>query len=223
MKKIFIVLLCFYGSLGFAQEVVHNLENFDEIKVSNGLQVSLTKASTSKAVVTGQNREEVEFKVENGVLKIKQSIDNIWKEEDVRIKVYYTQVHKLTAVQNATIKVQNLLKQGDLEMEVQEGAEIYAGIEVNHLTAKALTGGEIDVEGTSNHQDITVRAGGKFYGGNLRSHNTSVDISMGGVADVHASKEVVAKVKAGGVVNVYGDPEVIDKQTVFGGKVISKN
>ncbi|MDT0642701.1 head GIN domain-containing protein [Zunongwangia sp. F363] len=223
MKNLLVVLTLLCGSIGLAQEVVHNLDNFEELKVSNGLQITLSKSNVNKAVVTGENREDVEFEVRNGVLKIKKSIDNIWKDEDVHIKVFYTEIHKLSAVQNATIRIQNPVKQGNLELESQEGAEIHANIEVNQLTAKAVTGGEIDVEGTAGHQEISIRAGGKFYGGNLRSRNTNVDISAGGVADINASKQVVAKVRAGGVVNVYGNPEVIDKQTLFGGKVISKN
>ncbi|MDT0675381.1 head GIN domain-containing protein [Autumnicola musiva] len=223
MKNYALLLMLFCCTYAGAQEVVHNLENFEEIKVYNSLEIILAKADINKAVVTGKNREEVDFNNDNGVLKIKKSIDNIWKNEDVNIKVFYTDVQRLNAIQNATIRVKNPMKQGSLELETQEGAEIYATIEVNQLKAKALTGGEIDVEGTSGHQDVIVRAGGKFYGGTLRSRNTTVEISMGGAADVNASKEVAAKVRAGGVVNVYGNPEVIDQQTLFGGKVVSKN
>ncbi len=57
----------------------------------------------------------------------------------------------------------------------------------------------------------------------FKSAQTSISVSAGGNAEINASVLVDAKVKAGGSIYVYGKPEQINKETLFGGKIIEKN
>ncbi|MDT0685524.1 head GIN domain-containing protein [Autumnicola psychrophila] len=222
MKKITFLFLLLSNIIS-AQEITQELENFSEVKVYNGLEVELIRADTNKAVVDGESKEDVSITAEDGVLKVKMRLDNIWKRDNTRIQIYYSDLKKLNSFQSSVIRVEGKIEQQELELQVQEGSLIFADVDVEDLISKAFTGGEIDVEGKANSQEITVRAGGKFYGRNLKSENVEIEISAGGVGDIYASNKVTAKVRAGGTVNVYGDPQVIDKQTLLGGKIIRKN
>lgn len=218
-----VLMIFFSGSLLGQEEISHQLESFSEVKVYNGLKLTLHYADENKAVVTGQNRGDVQFEVENGILKVKMNLENIWKEDNTKVDLYFTYLKKLDAKQNSSVELSGPYKTENLNLEASEGAEIYANIEVKELNVKSLTGGEIELKGKADAQDVKIRAGGQYYARYLESLNINISISAGGVADINAAEKVDAKVRAGGTVNVYGNPEIIDKDTLFGGKVNRKN
>lgn len=215
--------ILFSGTLLGQEEITHQLESFSEVKVYNGLKLNLHYGDENKAVVTGRNRGDVQFKVENGILKVKMNLDNIWKEDNTKVDLYFKFLKNIDARQNSLVELSDTYKTEELNLEASEGAKIFAEIEVQYLSVKSLTGGEVEVKGKADAQDIKIRAGGQYYARYLESRNINISISAGGVADINASGKVDAKVRAGGTVNVYGNPEIIDKNTLFGGKVNRKN
>lgn len=224
MKNLLLIfLLIFSGTVWSQQEITHELESFSEVKVSNGLKLNLIYADENRAVVTGDNRQDVHFDIEEGILKIRTKLDNIWKENNTEIDLYFTYLRSIDAGQNSTLQISRVYKVDKLSFEASEGAKIYAEIDVNQLQIKSLTGGEIELNGKADFQEVKIRAGGQYYARYLESKDINISISAGGVADINASEKVNAKVRAGGTVNVYGDPEIIDKDTLFGGKVNRKN
>ncbi len=224
MKKLAFLLVMLFSVAISAQNTTHDLDYFRQVKVYNGLKVKLVKAKEARAVVTGESRDEVNFDIDHGILKIRLSINNIFKDNnDTRVVLYYEELEKVDALQNSSVNIEDKIRQDNFDLEVQEGGDITAEINVNNFRAKCITGGEIEVSGKADRQDVTIRAGGQYYAKNLKSDDVDISISAGGVADIFAKKEVNAKVRAGGTVNVYGDPEVIDKNTLLGGEVNRKN
>ncbi|MBZ9730670.1 DUF2807 domain-containing protein [Salegentibacter sp. JZCK2] len=223
MKKYLFAL--FFMSVGMlsAQELTQELGDFTEIKVYNGLEVILKEANQNKATITGENRTDVKFKIDNGILKVRMSIDEILSNDNTQITIQFKKLEKIDARQNASIKIDSILKQEFLHLNASEGADIFADVDLSKLYVDANTGAEIEVEGNTENQEISINTGGKFFAKNLKSTNTEISIKAGGVADITASGLVEAKVRAGGTVNVYGNPKTIDQNTMFGGKVIRKN
>lgn len=223
MKKYVLTLFLLSFAILSAQEVSRDLEDFTEIKVYNGLDVILKEANKNTVVITGKNSTDVKFKIDNGVLKVRMSIDEILDNNDTKITIQFKKIDKIDARQNASIKVDSKLKQEFLYLNASEGADIFSDVNITKLYVDANTGAEIEVEGKTDDQEISINTGGKFFAKNLKSTNTKISIKAGGVADITASGRVEAKVRAGGTVNVYGNPKTIDQNTLFGGKVIRKN
>lgn len=223
MKK-YIFILFFLG-FGFinAQELTQDLEDFNEIKVYNGLDVVLEQANSNKAYITGKNRTDVKFKIKNGVLKVRMSIDEILDNDKTKIRIQFKNLEKIDARQNASIEVKSKLKQDNLYLNASEGADVFANVKLDNLYVDSNTGGVVEAEGKTKNQEIDINTGGKFYAKNLRSEHVDIQIKAGGAADITASEKVKARVRAGGTVNVYGNPKTIDENTLFGGKVIRKN
>ena len=82
-----------------------------------------------------------------------------------------------------------------------------------------MTGGIINVSGSSKNQDISIYTGGVFNGEELQTEKTEVSINAGGEAYVNASEKVEVRIKAGGDVFIYGNPKVVDKNRVLGGRI----
>lgn len=224
MKNLILVFaLLFSCSLLSQEEITHELESFSEVKVYNGLKVNLNYGDENKAIVTGDGRQDVKLEVEEGILRVKTKLDNIWKENNTVINIHFTYLKKIDARQNSSVELSEVYKTETLDLMASEGGNIYAEIDVEKLNLKSLTGGEVELKGAADIQDVKIRAGGQYYARYLESNDIHISISAGGVADIYSSGRVDAKVRAGGTVNVYGDPEIIDKDTLFGGKVNRKN
>jgi len=224
MSKFITSLVFLLGFTTFAQETsIEISEEFSEIKIYNKIQAELIPSTENKIVATGFDKDEIEAKVKNGVLKVKLGLDNIWSDTDTKIKIYFKSIEVIDANEGSFAELKKPLQQTILTLKVQEGAEIYApGIEVDNLTIKAVTGGKIETKGKATNQLVEVKTGGEYEGEDLLTITTEVKIKAGGEAEVNASKYCLAKVSAGGSIYIYGDPEKVDKKTTFWGRIKMK-
>lgn len=219
MKKILLsmMLLCFVGVN--AQQIAVDLNNFTQAEISNGLKVNLIKAEENKAVITGANRDKVKLKVDEGILKINMSINHIWNEDNTLVDVYYKQLNRVEAKQGSKVDVKEIITQPVVSFRVQEGSELRADVKVEDISASAVTGGQLNINGIADQQQIEVSSAGQFKGENLLGKVVDVTIKGGGTANVFSKEVVKARVRAGGNIFIYGDPDRVDQSTTLGGTI----
>jgi hypothetical protein len=222
MKKIMILVLAFVTQVTFAQ-VTKNLGDFDEIKVYDKLNVKLISSSENKAIVTGDREDEVEFVNNNGELKIRMPFPKLLSGTDISIKLYYKKIESITASEGSYVSSEDVFKQTIMDLNSREGAEISLNLDVHKVNVKAVTGGKVKLSGKAVNQDVVIMSGGVLESRDLHSSQTTINVSAGGNAEIHASTLVDAKVKAGGFIYIYGNPKQINKETILGGKIIEKN
>lgn len=222
MKTLVIILI----SLSFLrldaqnQDIRQNLQKFTEIKVFDGLSVSLIKGNENKAVITGANTDKVAIVNNDGVLKIRMQIDKIFSGYRTYIDLYHTEELKIIDVnEDARITSDETYVQDVLDLRAQEGGELEINCQVDQLLIKVISGGEVFTAGFSNNQDVVINTGGSYIGKTFRTKFTTISVNAGGNAEIYATDYVKANVKAGGEILVYGDPKKMDESTVFGGKI----
>lgn len=221
MKNL-LFLLVFFCGLGTvqSQKITMDLQEFSGVMVTNGLRVELIASNENRAEITGQSRDQIELNVSGGVLNIRYTLSNIWKEDNTRINVYFKELGRLEARQKSEVKISSNFKHKDVEFRVQEGAIVkVASMNVDNMYASIVTGGRLDAYGKAQQQEITVKTAGEFLGENLEGKRISVDVTSTGKANVYASEYVDAKVKAGGQIFIYGNPQTVDQQVKFGGTI----
>ncbi|MHA7056900.1 head GIN domain-containing protein [Aquimarina sp. M1] len=224
MKKVIVLSLFFVVAVLNAQKVItKDVGDFDELKVFDKIEVKLIEGSENKVEISGISRKEVDVVTKDNVLKIKMSLSNTWEDNDTKVTVYYTDISKLDVNEGAKIMVKGVIKATDLDIRAQEGGDIYAEIETDKLLARAVTGGELHLEGIADEQEVTVKAGGQYISEDLKTKRTEVKISAGGRANVYASDYVKANTAAGGTIRIFGNPKEVDGKKVFGGKIIEVN
>lgn len=223
MKRIVLILfsVAFYNVLwGQEGQITHELKEFSEIKVFDGLSVKLIKSDVNRAVITGANTKKVAVVNNSGVLKLRMEIDKIFSGYRTFIDVYYTDPLKIIDVnEDARISTGETIVQDILELRAQEGGELEINCQTEQLLVKAVSGGDVITKGFSDNQDIIINTGGTYDGKEFKTEFTTVTVNAGGNAFVYATNYVNANVKAGGKVFVYGDPLKMDEKTVFGGKI----
>lgn len=216
--------MLFTITLGHAQNVlIKNVSDFNELKVFDKIKVILIQSEENKVEISGIKKEKVSIVSKDQVLKIKMSINNTWDENNTQVTLFYKKLSKIDVNEGANVTVNGILKNYSLDLRAQEGAEIKATIEGGKLIARAVTGGQLILNGKVKEQEIIVNAGGQFMSKDLKTETTQVKISAGGKANINASKYVKANTNAGGTIKIYGNPKEIDSQKLFGGKIIEVN
>ena len=223
MKKVLILTLALVVQTTFAQ-VTKNIGDFNTIKVFDKLNVKLISSSENKAIITGDREDEVEFVNNNGELKIRMPFPKLLSGDAISIKLYFKNIDGIAASEGSYVSSDGVFKETILDLNVREGAEINLQLDgTKKVNVKAVSGGIIELSGTAVNQDVVIMSGGVLKAKELETSQTSINVSAGGNAEINASVLVDAKVKAGGAIYVYGKPEQINKETLFGGKIIEKN
>ena len=220
MKKIVFVLAFVIGFAVNAQETIEkNIGEFNTVKVYDLINLKMKKSDENKVVISGKNRNDVQVLNNNGKLKIRMSLEESYDGNDTVVILYYTTVDVIDANEGAKVTVEETLDQFEIDLKCQEGAEITADIKSSYANFRAVTGGVINVTGSSKNQDISIYTGGVFNAKELKTEQTEISINAGGEAYINATEYVDVRIKAGGNVFIYGNPKLIDEKTVLGGKV----
>ena len=220
MKHLLFVslLIC---SVAFAQEpITKKVGDYHTLKVYNALHVELKKSSSSKVEIMGAKSEDVVLKNSDGVLKIRLQFPDSFTAENVRIVLYYNKpIQVLDSNEGAHIVSEKTIKQKQLEVKVQEGAKIICPVKVDYLTVKSVTGGLIQLSGSTSNQNVEATTGGIYEGYELKSDHASVLSASGAQVRVNASDLLDARVRFGGNIHYMGNPETLKTKKVIGGVI----
>lgn len=221
MKKIILFAFVMISQFNFSQTTI-KLEDFDELKVFDQLNVTLIPSDENKVVVTGKNESSFETVNKNGVLKLRMSVTKMLSGADTKVTLYFKNIQSIDANEGSIVSCKDDFKQTTMQLSVQEGAMIELELNVDNTTAKLNSGGIINLSGKAVTQKVTITSGGIFNAKNLETSQTTVSVSAGGSADVNASTLVDAKVNAGGTIAIYGKPKQIKQQAFAGGTITEK-
>jgi hypothetical protein len=92
-------------------------------------------------------------------------------------------------------------------------------LKTTYANIRAVTGGVVNVSGSSKNQDISIYTGGEFNGEEFVTENTEISINAAGEAYINATESVDVRIKAGGNVYIYGKPKQVDESTILGGVI----
>jgi len=220
MKYNILIVALILGFTSYAQDAIEKkIGEFSTVKVFDLIHLKMIASDENKVIISGKNRKDVEVVNNNGKLKIRMNLRESYDGNDTVVLLYFTTVDEIDANEGAKVTVKAPIKQYELDLRVQEGAEITTEVETTYANLRAVTGGIINVTGSSKHQDISIYTGGNVNGKDFITENTEVSINAAGEAYVHATEFVNARIKAGGNVYIYGKPKQVDESTILGGRI----
>lgn len=220
MKTILTILTLFLSINAVAQQDIEkNIGDFDEIKVYDMINVELVKSDENRAIISGDNKSDVELVNKNGILKIKMRLSESFVGNKTVVRLFYKNLDVVDVNEGAYVSSEDLFEQYKLELRAQEGGVIKLNLKVTDSKIKAVTGGEIEVSGEVVRQDISINTGGIFQGKSMESEATYVSIRAAGEAHINASRLADIKIRAGGDVYVYGNPETVKEDKILGGRI----
>ena len=223
MKNVTLLLAAFLltGISAVAQKTTIELNLFTELKVFDRVNVTLIKGTENKAIISGDNQQDVKITNDKGLLKIRMDTGDFLKGNKTSIELHYSEALDLVdGNEGAEILSTEPLDNTFLSLKAQEGAKLTLVLAVRNLNIKAISGGKIHVSGSSPNQEATVRSGGEYHAQDLIAKQTEVTVFAGGKAVVNSIEYVEANVTAGGTIEIYGDPDKVDENKKFGGSII---
>lgn len=221
MKKIIVVIFVLVTQLNYSQTTI-KLDDFDEIKVFDQLNVTLVPSTENKVEITGKNESSFETVNKNGVLKLRMKLAKILSGDGTKVTLYFKNIKSIDANEGSIVSCAAVFKQTTIDLSSQEAAKIEVDLDVDNASIKISSGGIVSLTGKAVTQKTIINSGGLFYAKDLVTSQTSVSVSAGGSADVNATTLVNAKVNAGGSISIYGKPKEIKQETFAGGTIIEK-
>src|SRR5690606_7567561 len=98
MKKILLVLSLFISVTKIAQQNIEKaIGDFDEVKVYDLINVELVKADENKAIISGDNMNDVELINKNGSLRIKMRLGQNFEGNKTLVTLYYKNIELIDA------------------------------------------------------------------------------------------------------------------------------
>ena len=223
MKKLYLLLLVLCAQAFSQTEISKTLGEFSELKVYDLINVDLIKSTENKIVVSGKNSENLNIIQKNNTLKLKMQLKKKFNGKETKVKLYYTSLDIIDANQGAIVFSKGNIKQYELVLKAQEGAQIKVDVETKLLFVTSVTGAKVSTTGKSNQQDVSIRMGGVYKGGNITVENTDLKIKFGGEADVNTSNVLNIAIFSGGDVNIFGTPKQLKQRKIIGGRILFKN
>lgn len=196
------------------------LGQFDEIKVFDGIRVTIIPSDADSLLVEGKNKDFISYKNKNGRLYIRMDVKKRFGGFNTSVALFSSNpLDVIDANEGAFISCQDVLFQQSITLKAQEGAEIEALLDVQKVSTKTVSGGIVNLKGSSKIQDHKVSAGGVVKAATLDSEQVEVRVKAGGNAAVRATELAEVNVSFGGKVNVYGLPKKIVKKIAVGGTI----
>lgn len=216
MRLVFLLLLT--STLTFAQAI--RLGQFDEIKVFDGIRVTVIPSEADSLVIEGKNKDFVSYKNKNGRLYIRMNVKKRLSGFNTTVALFSsTPLEVIDVNEGAFVSFQDVLFQQSIVLKAQEGAEIDAILDVQKVTTKTVSGGIVNLKGAAVTQEHRVSAGGVVDAATLDSQQVQVSVKAGGSAAVRATELADARVSFGGSIKVYGEPKKLIQKKAVGGNI----
>ena len=205
---------------GKVTEETRQVDEFDQIKVSRGMNVYITQGSLAKVVVVADNNlhEVIETEVEGGVLKVYVNENIRWaKEKKVMVTVEKLSGVEVTSGSNAWSQSQIMSE--NLELKATSGANMKMDVNARRLKADCSSGANIHLSGLAKEAELETSSGANLKGQELKADNCKMRASSGANVWATVVDRLEAKASSGGNVFYYGEPSSTEIDASSGGNV----
>ncbi len=194
--------------------------DFTEIKVSQGIEVSLTMGKeTSLSLEADENLHDLIItEVEDGVLNI-YSEDNIWKSTSRKIYLTAKEIDKIKASSGAEVISENTIRADDFEVNLSSGSSVRLMLNVSDLSCDTSSGSSARLKGVAGNFIANSSSGSNIKAKELAVKTCNADVSSGASIKVNVSDDLDADASSGGNIKYIGSPKTVDKNSSSGGSI----
>ena len=198
---------------------VRDVNEFDKLKVTKGINVTLIKGLKPEAEINIVNApmEDVIIENDKNELTIKMKT-RIYKNVSVQVYLTYTEIREIKTRSGASVDAQGKLSRNHLALNAGMDSSIELEIDVETLEAN-VSAARITLEGKASTVEAKATTGGKFEAEKLETQEAFITANTGAVATVHVTKKLEAKAGTGGKIEYSGDPEKVESREIIGGTV----
>ena len=208
---------------GNVVEETRKVGDFDEIKVSRGMNVYISQGDETKVVVIADDNllDAIETRMEGNTLKVTAN-QNIRNATSKKVFVTTPNISMIKSTAGSNVFSETVIRSQDLVLSGSAGSNMKLDVNVNELTVSVSAGSNIKLEGEAKSFSGKATSGSNLKAEELDSNNCSADVSSGANIWITAKNKFKGHASSGGNVFYYGDPETTDVEKSSGGNVIKK-
>ena len=198
------------------------VSGFSGITVSGRHNVYITMSNTESLRLEGDTDaiNEIETKVENGILKIrdkKQLNKRSWNNTGkVNIYIQAKSLNNLMLSGSGNIEVMGKVKSTSLSNTISGSGGMSVQMDVENYTAVISGSGEIKAKGNAKNARITIAGSGDFDGDSLKTSNANAKVSGSGDISIIADKQLEALMSGSGDIRYGGNATVTSTKSGSG-------
>lgn len=205
---------------GNVVEQERDLGAFENIKVSNGLNVYLTNGENTKVVVVADENllNIIETKVLNNTLEIR-TISGILQAASKKVIITVPTLNKIEAHSGSNVYTNGQFTADKLSLRALAGSNFNMDMECNDLDVSLSAGSNAVLCGKANLFVAKSTAGSNIKAEKLKAEVSKVKVSSGSNVWITTMREMSAHASSGGNIFYYGSPEKIETTSSSGGNV----
>ena len=194
--------------------------NFDQIKISQGLDLYITQSNdVSLSIEADENLHELIItEVENNILRI-YTTENIRRAASKKIMLNIADVSTIKATSGSNVNTINTLEVNDLNITATSGANLNLDIKTQKLNCQSTSGSNLRLNGETNELTAKATSGSHIRASDLITQTSNVKATSGAHIKVNTLKELTARATSGGDVRYSGNPEKVNKSDSSAGSV----
>ena len=195
-------------------------DNFDEIKVQQGINLYLTQSNTTKINVEADENilDLLITEVKNNELKIYFE-KNVNRAKARNVFLSTTTIKKIKASSGASVKSENTFQVASLDLDASSGSSIKFYVSADDVTTETSSGANIKVYGKSKSFSGKASSGSSIDADELSCIEAYANASSGANINVNVSDKLTASASSGGDIDFEGNPKNVNKDTSSGGSV----
>lgn len=192
---------------GVITEQVHDLPDFNKVRVDGMFQVELIKGSPELQVLIDDNLHQyVTYHVEDEVLKIGTS-NKLLDADSAVLRIYFETISAIGITGASQIRSSHSFKES-LSINVSGAADIELFLDNKQTTLELNGGGDVTLSGKSTALGVAISGAANIDAKDLETSHTNIQITGAGDCEVWATKQLKVTITGAGEVKYKGSPEV---------------
>lgn len=221
----FVVALMFISGLAVAQDQeTRDLDKFEELRVSEGIELIAKKGSENKIEIEVDyiDLEDVITEVRGGRLHIHLERGR-YRRKWIKATLTYTEeLREIAANTAAEVIIQSKVTTRSLDITTSTSGLVQVEVDVERLDLGASTSGRIDVEGKTDDIRASASTGATIYAYEVEALEGSARANTGADIRLRVEDFLQASAGTGGSVKYKGRPKT-DIRSNTGGSVRRTN
>ncbi len=202
------------GSGAVSTQTYTPVSNFTKVSVDHNIDVLITYGTTKKVHVTGYDNllEHIKISATGGTLRIGMKDENTYQNMNVTATVVMPGFTELIVTHEGNITVDTLYPSNvpnlTLRSEGSGNIEFISDLSIGTLNAYMNNTGSIEISGLVMDQTILMSGSGDYHAFDLRSNNSTVDLSGSGNAEVNVKMLLNAIISGSGNISYKRYPSI---------------
>ncbi len=208
---------------GKVVEETRKTGDFDEIKVSRGMNVYISQGKKTKVVVKADENllDAIEIHVEGNSLKITTN-QNIRNATSKKVFVTTPNISKIKSTAGSNVYSETVIKSKNLNLSSSAGSNMKLEINAENIDASSSAGSNMKLEGKTRSFEGKASSGSNLKAEELTTERCTASVSSGANLWITVEDNFSGHASSGGNLFYYGNPKTTDIEKSSGGNVIKK-